>query len=66
MYDLIIQNGLIVDGTRRKPYRASLCIQDGRIARIAQESISKFFPQCQVIPVPVADRKSTRLNSSHT
>ena len=39
MYDLIIQNGLIVDGTRRKPYRASLCIQDGRIARIAQESI---------------------------
>ena len=25
------------------------------ICRIAQESISKFFPQCQVIPVPVAD-----------
>ena len=25
------------------------------ICRIAQESIPKFFPQCQVIPVPVAD-----------
>lgn len=35
MYDYIIKNGIIVDGSARKPYKASLCIRDGKIAKIA-------------------------------
>lgn len=34
MFDLAIKNGIIVDGTRKKPYEASLYIKDGRIAKI--------------------------------
>ena len=37
MYDLVLKNGLVVDGTRAKPYPASVCIQDGKIAKIARE-----------------------------
>ena len=34
MYDLVLKNGLVVDGTRKKPYIASVCIKDGRISEI--------------------------------
>ena len=34
MYDLVITNGLLADGTRAKPRKADLCIENGRIARI--------------------------------
>lgn len=34
MYDLIITNGMIVDGTRKKPYPGTLCVKDGKIAKI--------------------------------
>ena len=47
MYDMVIQNGVVVDGTRSKPYPASVCIQDGRIARITQD------------PVPAAESRQT-------
>lgn len=36
MYDLIIKNGLIVDGSGVPGYRADLAIVDGRIARIGR------------------------------
>lgn len=39
MYDLILTGGLIVDGTGKKPYSANLCIRDGKIAAITQESV---------------------------
>ena len=35
MYDLIIKNGNIIDGTGRAAYCADLAIQDGKIAKIA-------------------------------
>ena len=38
MYDLILKNGLIVDGKRTKPYKADLCIKDGKIATITTEA----------------------------
>ena len=38
MYDLLLKNGCVVDGTRSKPYAANVYIQDGRIARITQET----------------------------
>ena len=34
MYDLLLKNGCVVDGSRGKPYHANVCVQDGRIARI--------------------------------
>lgn len=34
MYDLVLKDGLVVDGTRRNPYEASICIKDGKIAAI--------------------------------
>lgn len=38
MFDLEIRNGVIVDGTRKKPYSASLYIKDGKIAKIGAEA----------------------------
>ena len=35
MYDYVLKNGWIVDGSRKEPYRADLCIRDGLIAEIA-------------------------------
>ncbi|MCQ2416074.1 MAG: amidohydrolase family protein, partial [Lachnospiraceae bacterium] len=34
MYDIIIKNGTIVDGTRKKPYAGSVCIKDGKIVKV--------------------------------
>lgn len=34
MYDILIKNGLIVDGMRTKPYKSSIAIKDGKIAKI--------------------------------
>lgn len=38
MYDLVLQGGMIVDGTRAKPYTANVCIKDGKIAKITTET----------------------------
>lgn len=38
MYDLVLKDGLVVDGTRKLPYQASVCIKDGRIAAITDDS----------------------------
>ena len=40
MYDLVLSGGLVVDGTRAKPYLANVCIQDGRIAKITPDPVS--------------------------
>ena len=37
MYDLILKNGLVADGSRAKPYRADVCIQNGRVAKISDQ-----------------------------
>lgn len=37
MFDHAIQNGLIVDGTRQKPYQATLYLKDGKIAEISAD-----------------------------
>lgn len=34
MYDIIIKNGLIVDGTAGEPYDGAVCVKDGRISKI--------------------------------
>ena len=34
MYDIIIENGLLVDGNGGAPYEASIAIKDGKIAKI--------------------------------
>lgn len=34
MYDIIIKNGMIVDGTRKKPYAGSVGIKDGKIVKV--------------------------------
>ena len=42
MYDFIISNGLIVDGTRKKPFMGSIYAKDGKIVKItgADEPVS--------------------------
>lgn len=37
MYDFILKNGLIVDGTRRIPFKGSIGIQGDRISKITDE-----------------------------
>jgi N-acyl-D-amino-acid deacylase len=37
MYDVVIKNGTIVDGTGKASYKADLAIQDDRIVRIGQD-----------------------------
>ncbi len=40
MYDLVLKNGQIVDGTRRPMYHADICIKDGLIAYIGTQNDS--------------------------
>jgi|GEM_PF-1665602 len=40
MFDLVLSGGLIVDGTRAKAYPATICIENGRIARITSEPVT--------------------------
>ena len=35
-YDLIVQGGMIVDGTRLPRYRADIGIKNGRVAKIGR------------------------------
>src|SRR5690554_1786054 len=37
MYDLVLKDGLVVDGTRSNSYQASICIKNGKIAAITNE-----------------------------
>ncbi|MCB0074785.1 MAG: amidohydrolase family protein, partial [Caldilineaceae bacterium] len=36
MYDLLIRNGMVVDGSGGARYRADVAVQDGRIVRIGR------------------------------
>lgn len=36
MYDILLKNGMIYDGYGKKPYRGSIGIKDGKIAKIGQ------------------------------
>lgn len=38
MFDLIIRNGTVVDGTRASARQVDVCIQDGRIAEISEHT----------------------------
>ncbi len=38
MFDFVLKDGLVVDGTRKEPYKASICIKDGKIAKISDDS----------------------------
>ncbi len=38
VFDLVIRNGLVADGTRRPASMADLCIRDGRISEIVQKA----------------------------
>ena len=57
MYDYIIKNGIIVDGSAKKPYAGTVCIKDGKIARIVTEdgsslSAEKVIDACGHIVAP--------------
>jgi N-acyl-D-aspartate/D-glutamate deacylase len=41
MYDVIIRNGTIVDGTGAKKFVADLAIENGRIAEIATQIVAE-------------------------
>jgi len=41
MYDYVIKNGILVDGTRAKPYPANVCICGGTIVEITTDSSVK-------------------------
>ena len=47
MYDIILTGGLVVDGSGEKPYKANVCIRDGKIACITQEN----FPAKETVDV---------------
>jgi len=52
MYDLLLKNGLIVDGTGSAPYRADVAVRDGDIAVIGQvegESLQTIDAGGQVV-----------------
>src|SRR5260370_39900402 len=36
MFDLVVRNGKVVDGTGRKSFEADVAVQDGRIAEISR------------------------------
>ena len=36
MYDLIVRNGTVIDGTGRERFNADLAIADGKIAKIGE------------------------------
>ncbi len=36
MFDVILKNALIVDGTRSEPYESDVCVKDGKIAAIGK------------------------------
>lgn len=38
MYNYVLKNGIVVDGTRKEPYKASVCIKDGKIAAITDDT----------------------------
>lgn len=38
MYNYVLKGGIVVDGTRSKPYKASVCINDGKIATITDDT----------------------------
>jgi N-acyl-D-amino-acid deacylase len=41
MFDIVIRNGIVVDGSGQKRFKADLAIEDGRIADIAPQIISE-------------------------
>ena len=44
MFDLVLAGGTVYDGTGGKPFRANVCVSDGKIARITEE-----LPQGKVV-----------------
>ncbi len=38
-YDLMLSGGLVIDGTGKKPYKANVCIENGKIARITTAAV---------------------------
>lgn len=38
MFDAVIKNGIVVDGTRAKPYAAAVYIKDGKIAEVSEDA----------------------------
>ena len=38
MFDAAIRNGIVVDGSRAKPYAACVYIQGGKIAEISRDA----------------------------
>ena len=39
MFDLLIKNGLIVDGSGEKAFKGDIAVKDGKIAKIALEAL---------------------------
>lgn len=48
MNDIILKNGIIVDGTRSNPYQANVCIKDGVIVSISTDQSEKAVEEVDV------------------
>jgi len=47
MFDFIIKNGLIVDGSRKKPFYGSLYAKDGKIVKITADEPGSGMPEAK-------------------
>lgn len=54
MFDLILKGGTVIDGTRKPAYKANICIQDGKIARITPEDLTDAREVLDVTGLTVA------------
>lgn len=54
MYDLILRNGLICDGTKNEPIVGDIAVKDGKIAKIAPKIADKAVREADVADLAVA------------
>ena len=46
MFDVLIKNGTIVDGSGAPAFRSDLAVKDGKITKIAPPKASPIHPFC--------------------
>lgn len=54
MFDIILSGGTIIDGTRAIPYKADVCIKDGKIAKIAENVMEESAEKVDISGLAVS------------